>query len=187
MSNNSTTNVSAGKPKVGGAIFVAPSTETLPTDATTALPESFVCVGYISDDGVNNKIEMKNNDIQAWGGDTVLNAQESRAETYEFTMIETNEASLKQAFGEENVTVDGVTKVTTVKHNGLERKAYVYVVEMIMTGNRVKRTVIPNGKVTDIGEIKYVDKEPIGYDTTITALPDASGNTAYDYIASTGA
>ena len=41
MTNNNTANVAAGKPKVNGAIFVAPVGSTLPTDASTVLDEAF--------------------------------------------------------------------------------------------------------------------------------------------------
>ena len=68
---NTATNVSTGKPNVTGAVYVGPKTATLPTDATTALPSSFVCLGYVSEDGVENANEMDVSDIKAWGGNIV--------------------------------------------------------------------------------------------------------------------
>lgn len=180
---NNAQNVSVGKPMADGAVFVAPIGTAVPTDATTKLAEAFLNIGYISEDGVTNAIETETEEIKAWGGDIVLEPQTSRKETFAYTMIETNEVSMKQAFGEGNVTVDAETGTISVVHNSKEKSEYVYVIEVLMTGNRVKRQVIPRGKVTEIGEIVYVDNEAIGYETTISALVDSSGNTAYEYIA----
>ena len=41
-------NVTAAKPKVGGAVWRAPLGTTLPTDAKTALDKAFKSLGYIS-------------------------------------------------------------------------------------------------------------------------------------------
>lgn len=47
-------NVTAAKPKIGGAVFRAPLGTTLPTDTSSALDAAFMCLGYVSEDGVTN-------------------------------------------------------------------------------------------------------------------------------------
>ena len=182
MSNNAK-NVSVGKPLASGAIFVAPSGTTAPTDAKTALAATFNCVGYISEDGVTNTIKTDSKPVKAWGGDAVLSSQTSREETFKFKMIEANEVSLEQAFGKGNVSKDSVSGAITVKHNGKEHGVYVYVVEIVLSSSKVKRVVVPNGKVIELGDVVYKDDEAIGYEVTLSAAPDSSGNTAYEYIA----
>lgn len=52
---------------------------------------------------------------------------------------------------------------------------------MVMKG-AVKRVVLPCAKVTAVAEVVYKKGQAVGYQTTITAYPDASGNTHYEYI-----
>lgn len=176
----STSNVSAGKPKIGGAISVAPKGTTLPTDATTALAEAFSNLGYVSEDGLTRGITRDSEAIKAWGGDTVLTTQTDFAETFKFTLIEVLNVDVKKVvFGDTNVT-GTLSAGITAKVNSAELPEKVYAIDMVQNG-AVSRIVVPAGKVTEISDIVYADGEPIGYEVTVTALPDSAGNTSYEY------
>jgi hypothetical protein len=174
-------NVSVGKPLAAGGIFSAPLTADTPEDATAPLT-GFVDLGYVSDSGLVNSISSDTTDINAWGGDRVLTVRTSRSESFQWTFIETNADVLKEVYGDGNVTIDDGD--IAVLHNSKDLPRRQYVFEIALTGDRVKRIVVPNGQVTEVGDVTYVDGDPIGYEVTVSAYPDEDGNTAYEYIAS---
>lgn len=179
---NTAGNVSAGKPALNGAVYRAASGTTAPTDATTALSADFKCLGYCGEDGLVNSNSPSTTDIKAWGGDTVLTIQEEKTDTFQVTLIEVLNADvLKAVYGASNVSGTLSTGVT-ITANAKEAEEGVWAVDMLLNSNTVKRIVIPKGKITEIGDITYSDSDPIGYEVTITALPDTSGNTHYEYI-----
>ncbi len=175
-------NVSAGKPKLTGAVYRADAGTALPTDATTALAATYKELGFVSEDGVTNNNTPESDNIKAWGGQTVLVVQNEKTDEFTFTLIEAlNEEVLKTVYGASNVTTAG--GLTTVKATADPIPNGVYVIEVVMTGNKAKRIVIPDGAITEIGEIVYKDDETVGYEITLNCLPDASGVNHYEYIA----
>lgn len=177
-------NVTAAKPKVGGAIYAAPVGTTLPTDVTTALDAAFKELGYVSEDGVTNSNSPESDVVKAWGGDTVLTLLTSKDDTFAFTLIEVlNLDVLKLVYGETNVT-GSLAAGVTITANSKELEDHALVIDMVMKGGVLKRVVIPQAKVSEIGGIVYSDSDAVGYETTLRCYNDAAGNTHYEYIKS---
>lgn len=181
-STNTAANVSAGKPNIGGAVYRAASGTTPPTDATTTLASAFKGLGYCSEDGLVNSNSPSTTNIKAWGGDTVLTIQEEKEDTFKLTLIEVlNTDVLKAVYGSTNVT-GALNTGLTVSANSKELEEGVWAIDMVLNSNTVKRIVVPKGKISEIGDISYTDSDAIGYEITITAIPDSNGNTHYEYI-----
>ena len=98
-----------------------------------------------------------------------------------------NPDALAAVYGDNNVSGTLETGIT-VKANSDPQPACVWVVDMMLKDNAKKRVVIPEAAVTNVGDITYADKSPVGYETTISAVPDDDHNTHYEYlISATGA
>lgn len=182
MANNDSSLATVAKPVAAGAISSGTTKTALPIDATTNLAVGFVKLGYVSEDGLTNGIDTDVENIKAWGGDTILTVRTSRTETFKFTLVQALDVDvLKEVYGQDNVSGDLATGIT-VKHNNTELPRRAFVIDMLMTGNAVKRIVVPAGQVTEVGDVTYVDGTAVGYETTVTCFPDSQGNTVYEYI-----
>ena len=174
--------VTTGKPMIGGSVYAAPIGTTLPTSASATLASAFKELGYISANGIANDMSRSTTPIKAWGGDTVLTTQTEKNDIWTYRLIEAlNIEVLKQVFGADNVTVDGSGAVK-IAVNSKKLPAQSWVFDMLMSDGSVKRSVVPEGEITNVGTVNYTDSDAVGYDVTMTAYPDTYGNTHYEYI-----
>lgn len=180
---NTATNVSTGKPNISGAVYVGKIGDaTVPTDATTALGDKFVCLGYVSDAGLENNNEMDVSAIKAWGGMIVYRSLTELNDNFALTLIESENVDvLKAVYGEDNVTDDDGAITVNVKAE--DPSEMIWVFELSLRGNKKKRIVVPDGAITSRETITYNDEDAIGYGITVSAYPDANGGTHKEYIA----
>ncbi|RBP98459.1 hypothetical protein CRD60_00920 [Bifidobacterium aemilianum] len=184
---NNKNNVSLGKPMVAGVIYRAPAGTKVPTDATTPLSDDFTSLGFVAEDGITNATDTDTTEVKEMGGGTVVKEISSYGETYQFVLLETNGETLKVRYGDGNVTVDG-DKIK-VKHTAPSADPHVYVLEIVLTGRRVKRIVIADGTLSEAGDITYSASDAIGYDVTISANPSdqIEDGSSMEYIATIAA
>lgn len=179
---NNKANVSAGKPKITGAIYRAPLGTTVPTTATETLNAAFKAMGYVSADGLTNANSASTSNIKAWGGDTVLVTQSDKTDTLAFTLLEVlSKDVLSAVHGSANVT-GSLTDGIAVEVNADLQEEAIWVIDMIMRGNVAKRIVAPDAVISAMADVVYKDDEAVGYGVTLTCLPDSDGNTHYEYI-----
>lgn len=180
---NTANYVSTGKPSVSGGVWVADLGTALPTDATTALDTTkYTCLGYVSEDGLENANEMDVSDIKAWGGNIVYRSLTELTDNFSFALIESENADvLKNVYGDSNVTVDGSGNIKVdIKAEDPQEKVWVF--ELALRGSRAKRIVIPDGAVTSREAITYNDSDAIAYGITVSAYPDSSNITHKEYL-----
>lgn len=169
------TNVTTGKPNPAGAMWWAPLGTTLPTDATTALDNAFLPLGYVSSDGLTNADNITTETIRAWGGDVVDNPQTEHTDTMKAKFIEIlNLNVLKMVYGPDNVSGTLATGIT-LRSNNNERPAGVFVCDMALRDGAKKRIVAPNAKLSNLADISYKDNDAVGYDATLACRSGGFG------------
>jgi len=165
---------------VTGSVKYAPIATAIPNDAYEALNVAFLDVGYISDEGVTESHGTETNDIVAWqNGAVVRRVRTSHVLTYQFTMLETNTASMS-LFYDTYSSSGGTTGTATV--TGVEHDEQRFVIDVVDGTDNI-RIVLPNAQITELGEVSYVNGDAIGRPITVTAYPETSTNVkAYVYL-----
>lgn len=185
MAGNTATNVSTGKPNISGAVYVGEiGTAVVPTDATTPLGADFVCLGYVSEDGLTNNNEMTVEPIKAWGGAIVYRSLTELDDNFALSLIESENVDvLKNVYGDANVTEDSSAGTVSVDVKAEDPQEKIWVFELALRGSKKKRIVVPDGAVTSRNPIAYTDNDAIAYGITVSAYPDATGSTHKEYMA----
>lgn len=180
MAAPTVSNVASGKPLVTGGVWYAPLGSDLPTDASTALGPDFIGLGYVGEDGLTEAAERTTDKIKAWGGDVIKVVQTDFSATFSWSFAEAhNGDALKVVYGEDNVVSTGTTHDISVSSEQLPHASFVF--EM-RDGNLRTRIVVPDGQITEVGEITYTDGGIVLYQVTMEAFKDENGKQFYKYL-----
>jgi hypothetical protein len=178
--------IAAPSPRVTGGVLKAPSGSTLPTTALGAPDVAFNSLGRVSNEGLRRTEDRTNTDIQDWGGDLVATLQERYSVTLRFILIQPLNTDVQKAVhGDGNVTITAATTST-----GTEIKSILNS-KLLDTGSWVfegffnlssMRLVVPLGRVTQVGEVRWVHNALFAYDCTLKCFPDDDGIHAIQYL-----
>ena len=187
MPNVSDVRIGAPDQGVTGAIKHAPLNTTLPTLSSISksgvtLDPAFVGNEYVSEDGLTLSPSMSTADIKDWSGAIVRKILESFDGTLSWTMISTDKAALEISFGSANIT--SVTASTT--HGAQvqaalgahlpEEQSWVF---LMKDGDARIVIVVPDGQITEVGDVTFKTNEAVGWNVTLSCYPDSSGYSIY--------
>lgn len=184
MATPSTSNVAVGSALVTGAIFVAAKSVALPTDATTALANTYKCLGFTSDEGLTISEDSSTTSLRAWEGRTeVRNVRTEYTEKISFTPIECNADVAKLIWGDDKVTVGNDGDLTIKHHGGTIAPVHV-VVETVPYDGAVARYCC-EAQLTERGDATLNGEDFAGRQLTFNCLADSNGVTLTEYVATT--
>lgn len=184
MATMNAAQVTVGAAAATGAIFVAPKGTTLPTDATTALANTYVLLGFTSDEGVQISEDSSTESIRAWEGrSNVFTIRSEYTETVSFTPIQCNADVAKLTWGDDMVVV-GSNGAITAKHHGRTLEPVVIAIETTPREGIVRR-YCGTFQLTERGEATLDGTQVDGRQLSFTANADTNGVTMYEYTAFT--
>ena len=176
--------VTVGAAAATGAIWVAPTSVALPTDATTALGSGFERLGFTSDAGVTISESGNTQSIYAWEGRTeVYTTRTEYTEQISFTPIQCNLDVLKLIWGDDAVIV-GNDGALTAKHHGKTMEPVHIVIETTPREGIVKR-FCQKAQLTERGEMTMDGTQVDGRQLTFNNIADENGVTCFEYTAFT--
>lgn len=167
-----------------GAVNYAPTTTTLPTDASSALGTGFTKCGYVSEDGLVISTDYGTKEIKDWSKSTVRTLLDEFTGEVTFSFIQTDYESLCAIFGTENVVKTDATSShgtqITVKIGAHIAGAKAYVFNM-KDGNAKVRVVLPNATPTLNGDLTFNAGDAINWSVKLTCGADVNGESIYIY------
>ena len=184
-----TSDVRIGAPEQGvtGAIKHAPLGTAIPTladikKAGVTLNQAFAGDEYVSEDGLTLAPSMSTTEIKDWSGATVRKVLESFDGTLSWTMISTNQGALSIAFGSNHVTANaagtdhGAQVQAALGAYLPEEQAWVF---LMKDGDARIVIAVPDGQITEVGEVTFASNAAVGWNVTLSCYPDTSGNSIY--------
>jgi len=143
---------------LASGVYVAPKGTTLPTDVTTALNASFIDLGWLHEDGIQEAQTADNVEFTAWQGSTVVKRKRTKVgKTYTIQCLETHATINGLANRGQAPTISGAAGAKVAKTDFKDQainddRAWVI---SVVDGAVTERHVIPAGDYTLTGSTSY--------------------------------
>lgn len=175
--------VAVGSALVTGAVFVAPTSVPLPTDATTQLDAAYKMLSFTDDAGVTISESSNKKDIRVWEGKSrARTIRSARAETIKFKPVNINQRVAEVTWGKDAVDVDAETGAMSIGHHGNPVEPVHIVIETVPFAGAVRRRCA-KVSVGDLGDETLNGEDSEGRDLTFDCLMMDDGFTLHEYIA----
>lgn len=140
-------------------------------------------LGYITEDAVKRSIERDTEDIQAWGGDTLVTTRKGASATLEFSVAEyLNVAAQRLLYGEANVKVeDGPPVTVTILGKLNEIPPHTGLVIVVNSDNAVGTIVYPDFQAQVSGDFELKDDALNVVPLTGSLFPNTDGEFFREY------
>lgn len=154
-------------------------TFTLPTSASASLPVGASEIGAISEDGISEATSQDRTDIFIWQGNSLarkIPGQSSKVFT--FAAAETNLITLGVQYSGSVITQTSEGVSIAEAPAGTDIRPWVL---HGIDGTRALRLVIPNGEVTNRGDVVWSAGNITVYEWELSAYVDTNGYWVYRY------
>lgn len=170
-----------------GAIRNGAPLTTIPTtfEEAEAAMNAMANSGYVSEDGLELSNDMSTTEIREWNRNIVRKLLDSYDGTIAWSLIQQDEASWKQAIGDDYV--DKVAATTAhgeqlhIKLGAHLAPAQSYAFAM-KDGDARIIVIVPNGQITTLDAITFNATEAIALPVTLSCYDDGTGNSIHIFM-----
>lgn len=177
--------VAVGAALVTGAVFVAPTSTPLPTDATSKLDDAFKVLSYTDEGGVTVTESSNKTELRVWEGLALARTLRSgRVEQVKFKPVNINKRVAEVTWGADAVQADPTTGALSIGHHGNPVEPVHLVIETIPFAGAVQRRCF-KGQLSELGDVVLNGQDGEGRDLTFDCLALSDGMTMHEYLAYT--
>ncbi|MEU5772734.1 phage tail protein [Streptomyces venezuelae] len=138
-------------------------------------------IGAISDDGLVQGFDEDSQEYTPWGYTSPIRTTITKSlRTFKITAWETGRTTVRSLHYRKPVAdlepVSGLTTFAETASPLPDRRAFWFIV---LDGETSLGFYVPEGEISDRSDVTHKQDEMAGFEWTITAYPDASGNTVY--------
>lgn len=138
-------------------------------------------LGAISDDGLVFGFDEDSQEFTPWGLTSPLRTTITKSiRTFKVTLWETARVAVQSVMfrvpAADLTPSSGLTSFAETASPTVDRRAWWFAV---FDGDSARGFYVPAGEISDRSDVTFKQDEMSGYEITITAYPDAAGNTVY--------